>query len=103
MTQSRAVLPTVQPPFSGDNARPLPSQQPYLGENIANQITAMRLEPPPAYHGKQLAEGEMVIPTDSQPPPPEAETPPAYMTPTMALLPPAYMPNINARQATEVP
>jgi len=97
--QSGAVLPTVRSPFHGLNARPLPSQQSYLGENIANQPIAVQREPPPAYHGKELAEGETIVHTA---PPQEAETPPAYSTPALAPLAPAYMPDNTSRQASQV-
>ncbi|KAH9926898.1 uncharacterized protein B0H18DRAFT_1004380 [Fomitopsis serialis] len=90
MAQSGAILPTLRPPLSGNNRRPLQSQDSYLGENIAKRKIAVQREAPPAYHGKELAEGETVVPTA---PPQGAETPPAYSTPTLAPLPPAYIPD----------
>ncbi|KAH9839750.1 uncharacterized protein C8Q71DRAFT_905165 [Rhodofomes roseus] len=101
MAQSGPILPTLQPPLARNNARPLHSQESYLGENNANRTVVMRQEPPPAYHGKDLAEGEMVIPVETglQPPSMDTETLPTYTTPTISALPPAYMPENDASPA----
>ncbi|KZT64398.1 hypothetical protein DAEQUDRAFT_613302 [Daedalea quercina L-15889] len=90
MTQSAAILPIFSSP------RPLPSQQSYLGENYAAPTGAVRQEAPPAYHGKEPLEGETVISADA--PPAQTEMPPAYVTPALALPPPAYVRDNDTRQ-----
>ncbi|EPS94199.1 hypothetical protein FOMPIDRAFT_1055282 [Fomitopsis schrenkii] len=70
----------------------LPSYQSYLGENLPTSFNRPRLEPPPAYHGKEPLQGETVVSTDA-PPLAQPETPPEYMTPALTPLPPAYMRN----------
>lgn len=90
MAQAGPILPTIRLPNSGDIPNHLlPPRQSYLGENLASSYNRERREPPPAYHGKEPLEGETVI--SSNAPPADTETPPAYMTPMLTPLPPAYV------------
>ena len=92
MAHNGPILPTFSLPHTAEMSNHiLPTRQSYLGENLSPAFSSERREPPPAYHGKEPLEGETVISTNA--PPADMETPPAYMTPSLTPLPPAYMRN----------